>query len=96
MDYVCFKRKEDLTTEITSSETDVLVVAENNETRSCHKIILAKFSPFLWSLLDEDLEDCCIVMPDISIKHFEQVLSLAYSGLKDFLYYELVEGMSRN
>ena len=96
MDYVCFKRKEDLKTEINSSETDVLIVAENNETRSCHKIILAKFSPFLWSLLDEDLEDCCIVMPDISIKHFEQVLNLAYSGHKDILYLELVEGMSRN
>ena len=82
--YVHFKNNEPPDTNLTTSQSDLMIVTNNHETRSAHKIILAKFSSLLAGLMDDkegqDMDDCCLIVPDVSSSHLDLILQLAYSG----------------
>ena len=62
--------------------TDVRLVVSGDTERKVHRIILAKFSSLLHSVMVdlEDEEELCILIPDFSSQQVDRMLQLAYHG----------------
>ena len=65
-----------------SCSPDVRLVVGDNIQRRSHRIILARFSALLHSVMSEldGEDDVCILLPDISSHQLDRMLQLAYQG----------------
>ena len=65
-----------------STSPDVRLVVSENTQRRAHRIILARLSSLLHSIMAdlEGEEDLCILIPDLSSQQMDRFLHLAYHG----------------
>ena len=58
---------------------DFTITVGNGSSLSCHKVIVAQFSPFLSTLLDNP--DCCtIILPGFGKSELNGAMNLLYTG----------------
>ena len=79
---VLLQAKDPIGPRFSSCSADVRLVVNDNTQRRSHRIILARFSSLLHSVMAEleGEEEVCIVIPDLSSHQVDRILQLAYQG----------------
>lgn len=82
---VVYRNRDPVDTQLTTTATDLVIVTDSREARPAHRVILANFSSLLADLMtsvsgSEDEAECVLLLPDVSPRHLDLILRLAYSG----------------